>query len=166
LGSTNRDAFGLRKFILVVTQQGTLVALDSANKGNIVWRLKLGGDVLGMWILRESSAVRGQPPLVGVMISSGGSVEMALVNGLDGVEFQRDSTNLEGSNIAKAFQVPAGLVDGLGRRPVVVIPKKGTAKVLPDSAEATALLAKLGNQMYYSVQEENAVQGYFLDTEV
>lgn len=166
LGSTNRDAFGLRKFILVGTEQGSLFALDSANKGNIVWRLKLGGDILGTWILRESSAVRGQPPVVGILVSSGSGAEFVLVNGLDGVEYEREPVNLEVSNIGKAFQLPSGLVDGLGRRPVVVIPKKGIAKILPASADARTLLAQLGDKLYYSLREENAVQGYFFDIDV
>jgi hypothetical protein len=167
LESTNRDAFGLRKFILVVTKQGSLIALDSANKGNIVWRSGLGGDILGTWILRESSAVRGQPPLVGVLVSRMGGVEFVLINGLDGVEYERETANLEVLNIGKMFQVPVGLVDAFGRRPVIVVPHKESARVLPASAaEATSLLSPLSDKLYYSVQEDNAVQGYFFDTQV
>ena len=44
-------------------------------------------------------------------------------------------------NIAKVFQLPAGLVDGIELWSVLVIPKKGTAKFFPDSAKATAALA-------------------------
>ena len=166
LESTNRDAFGLRKFILVVTKQGSLIALDSANKGNIVWRLGLAGEVLGTWILRESSAVRGQPPVVGVLVSSAGGVEFVLVNGLDGVEYEREPANLEVPNIVKMFQVPAGMVDAFGRRPVIVVPRKGGAKILPASTEATSLLSQLSDKVYYSVQEDNAIQGYFFNTQV
>lgn len=169
LGSTNRDAFGFRKFIIVATKQGTLLALDSANKGNIVWRLNLGGEILGTWTLRESSTVRGHPPVVGVIVANrndGRDGEFVLVNGLNGATTGKEPANLEVPNIVKAFQVPAGLVDGLGRRPVIVIPRTGTARILPETAEAKSLLARLGDTLYYSVRESDAVQGYFFDAEV
>src|SRR5277367_2514890 len=59
-GSNHRDAFGLRKFVVVATETGKVLALDSASGGNIVWgRLFSETKVRGMWIVRESGARRG-----------------------------------------------------------------------------------------------------------
>lgn len=168
IGSTNRDAFGLRKFIIIATGTGKLVAVDSANHGNIVWTYFIaeGADIYGMWILRESSAVRGQPPLIGVLVDSDDKTEFLQINGLDGTMYEKEPAHLEVPNIAKAFSVPIGVVDEQGRRPVVVIPTNGPAKVFPGDGNVKSWLSTISNKLYYSVQGASAIQGYFFDTEV
>jgi hypothetical protein len=161
LGSTNRDAFGLRKFIIVATGNGKLVALDSANGGNIVWsRFVPGAQVYGMWTLRESSAVRGQPPLIGVLLSIDGLYVFAQINGLDGTTVEKEGVEIV--DFVKAFLAP-GVMDSQGRRGVVVVTKKGDIKILPENKDLYNAAMKLGENFYYSVQEKDAVQGYFLD---
>jgi ER membrane protein complex subunit 1 len=166
--STNRDAFGLRKFITVATETGKLVALDSANRGNVVWSQFIGEgtEIYGMWILRESSAVRGQPPLIGVLLEIDGNTEFWQVNGLDGAIFQKEPAHIEFPNIAKAFSVPLGVTDEQGHRAVIVIPSKGAAKVFPGEGNVNSVLSTLSDKLYYSVQGASAIQGYFFDSEV
>jgi hypothetical protein len=168
IGSTNRDAFGLRKFIIIATETGKIVALDSADHGNTVWSYFIGEgtEIYGMWILRESSAVRGQPPLIGVLVDADDKTEFLQINGLDGTVYEREPAPLEAPNIAKAFSVPLGLVDEQGRRPVVVIPSNGAAKVFPDNGNVVSILSSLSDKLYYSVQGASAIQGYSFDTEV
>src|ERR1700738_855379 len=87
LGTTNRDAFGLRKFIIVVTTTGKILALDSANSGNVVWsRFFTNDKVYAMWTLRDSSAIRGHPPLIGFLSQPKGDGDIMFIqaNGLDG----------------------------------------------------------------------------------
>jgi hypothetical protein len=168
IGTTNRDAFGLRKFIIVATETGKLVALDSANRGNVVWSqfVDEGTEIYGMWILRESSAVRGQPPLIGVLLETDGNTEFCQVNGLDGTFYRKEPAHIEFPNIAKAFSVPLGVTDDQGRRAVVVIPSKGAAKVFPGDGNIDSMMSTLSDKLYYSVQGVSAIQGYFFDSEV
>lgn len=163
LGSTNRDAFGLRKFIVVATKQGKVFALDSANKGNIVWSALFGSgsNVHGMWILRESNAVRGQPPLIGMIVEEGGVYTFLQMDGLIGKVVDSEEFHVDG--IAKAFTVP-GFVDSEGRRSVVVVTAMGQTKALPSTIDTGSLSAKMSEKLFYSVEESNALQGYTFDS--
>lgn len=163
LGSVNRDAFGLRKFILTATTTGKITALDSANRGNIVWSKYFGHamEFKGMWVLRESSAVRGQPPLIGVLLSDHEACKFLQMNGLNGAIVEEDLCQVDMADIVKSFAAPLGLVDTEGRRPIVVVPKYGPAKVLPSGTSLGEF-----EDIYYSVQELDGIQGYYLDPKV
>jgi hypothetical protein len=164
LGISNRDAFGLRKFIIVGTETGKLVALDSSNGGNFVWSLLAGKGSKGMWLLRESSAVRGQPPVVGVLIERDGSCRFLQVNGLDGTILEE--VDVGTGEIVKTFLAPAGVVDSQGRRGLVVVTKKGDVKILPEGKDVYNAAAKLDDNTYYSIHDRDIVSGYFLDYKV
>lgn len=157
---TTRDAFGLRKFIIVATDTGKILALDSANHGNIVWQrlFDVGTQIYGMWIIRESNAMRGQPPLIGVVIVKQGMYYFLQVNGLDGTVVDQKEF-LSGEGIMKAFLTPAGFKDNEGRRFVIYISETGVTGALPVSTDTSAL-SRLDDKLYYSVQESDAVQGY------
>jgi len=165
--STNRDAFGLRKFIIVATKTGKILALDSANRGNIVWSrlFDVGTKIHGMWILRESSAVRGKPPIIGMIVEKTGIYNFLQIDGLNGkvVEYE-EFHHGEMDGFIKAFLTPAGIVDSEGRRNVVVITANGVGRGLPSSADTRSLLSQMGNKSYYSVEESNAIQGYVFDS--
>jgi len=166
IGSTNRDAFGLRKFIVVATEAGKIFALDSSNKGNIVWThfFEIGSKIHGMWILRESSAVRGKPPLIGVVVEKEGIYSFRQMDGLSGKiveseKFYEDSID----KIVKTFVVP-GIADIDGRRCVVIVTKRGISKALPSTTDVHLVSAKISNKLFYSVQESDALQGYTFDS--
>ena len=167
IGGTNRDAFGLRKFIVVATKKGKVLALDSANRGNIVWSrlFDVEAKIHGMWILRESSAVRGKPPIIGMIVEKKGTYNFLQIDGLNGkvVEYEEFHYG-ELDGIVKTFLTPSGIVDSEGRRNVVVITTKRGARGLPFSPGASSLLAQLGDKLYYSVEESNAMQGYSFDS--
>jgi hypothetical protein len=160
VGSTNRDAFGLRKFI-VTTRTGKIVALDSANQGNIIWSLFLDVEVCGVWVVRESSAVRGKSPLLGVLGKRDGVFTFYQVDGLDGsvVDVEEDSMG----ELAIVFQ--SAVTDGEGRRGVVCVSKSGTVTVFPNSKEIYNNLAKLSDH-YYSLKTGGGLRGYSLDYKV
>ena len=160
VSSTNRDAFGLRKFIIVATDTGKLLALDSANGGNIVWRklFDVGSQVYRMWVVRESNAVRGQPPLVGVILVKQGSYYFFQINGLDGTIVSHEEF-LNGDGIVKAFSAPGGFKDNDGRTLIIYISEKGVSGTLPTSSDTT-VFSRLDDKLYYSIQESDAVQGY------
>ena len=162
IGSANRDAFGLRKFIITTTDKWTVVALDSANKGNIVWRklIPKGTQVHGMWVLRESSVVRGQPPLIGMVSSKSGQFKFSQLNGLDGSVL--DEFEAVGE-VVKAFVAPSGFVDKEGRKFVLVILQNGDGLILPNGEDATALVREINDRVYYLVQDANGLQGYVFD---
>jgi hypothetical protein len=166
IGSTNRDAFGLRKFIVVATKTGKVLALDSANKGNIVWSrlFDIGAKFHGMWILRESSAVRGKPPIIGMIVENKGIYNFLQIDGLNGKVVEHEEFHYgELDGIVKTFLTPAGIVDSEGRRNVVIT-TKGGVRGLPFSPSTSSLLAQMADKLYYSVEESNAVQGYVFDS--
>jgi len=162
IGSVNRDAFGLRKFIISASKTGKLLTLDSANGGNIVWSKYFGRgvDVRGMWVLRESSAVRGQPPLVGVLLAERDGCKFLQIDGLDGSTVQEDLWHVDAEEIVTSFAAPLGRLDEHGRRPVIVISRSGPAKVFPSTASLDF------DNVYYSVELDNGIQGYYLDPKV
>jgi hypothetical protein len=165
IGSHNRDAFGLRKFIVVGTGTEKLVALDSANGGDLVWSLLVGRSVKGMRVLRESSAVRGQPPVIGVLVEKDGSCQFLQVNGLDGTILEEE-VDVGTGEIVKTFLAPVGVVDSQGRRGLVVVTKKGDVKILPEGKDIYNAAAKFDDNFYYSIHEGDIVSGYFLDYKV
>jgi ER membrane protein complex subunit 1 len=167
LESTKRDAFGLRKFIIVPTGTGKLVALDSANRGNVVWSrlFDTGSEIHGMWVLRESSAVQGQPPLIGVIVVRHGIYSFIQINGLNGEIVGEEEFDVGDSGvIVKAFLAPLTLLDENGLRIVICISDKGDVKGLPSTVETTSLLKDISGNLYYSVPESNALQGFVFDT--
>lgn len=169
LGSVNRDAFGLRKFIVLASGTGgKVVVMDSANQGRVVWSKYFGrgARVQGMWVLRESSAVRGQPPLIGVLLVDDAGCRFLQINGLDGTVVDQDVCQLGFGDVVKAFAAPLGVLDEEGRRPVVVIPKVGPAKVFPESVTSKTILEGFGDKIYYSLQEDGIIQGFHLDISV
>ena len=171
LGSVNRDAFGLRKFIVLASgmgKGGKVVVIDSANQGRVVWSKFFGrrARVQGMWILRESSAVRGQPPLIGVLLVDGAGCRFLQINGLDGTVVNEDVCQLGFGDVVMAFAAPLGVLDEEGRRPVVVIPKVGPAKIFPESGTSKTILERFGDKIYYSLQEDGIIQGFHLDISV
>jgi ER membrane protein complex subunit 1 len=145
-----RDAFGLRKFIIVITNN-KIVAMDSANHGKIIWSIFLQG----IWIVREST-LKNRPPLIGVF----GEGKYLLLNGLNGNVVYEEIVKEE---FVKMFLGPAGLVDSEGRRIIIGVTKDGIVKGLP-STETTSVLKEIGDTLYYSIREDRAVQGYVLDS--
>jgi hypothetical protein len=165
LGSMNRDAFGVRKFIVVATGTGKLMALDSANRGNLVWNrlLPSGTNILGMWILRESSALKGRPPVVGVLFEEGGVNKFSQIDGLTGTILEEEEVEL-GVGVVKSFLAPVEIVDSERRRMVIVVTDKSLVKGLPPTSETSGLLSQVKDKIYFSIQEGDAIQGYVLDS--
>lgn len=163
-GSVNRDAFGLRKFVIVAGRLGKLLALDSANGGNVVWSRILPAEtqVKGMWILRESSAVRGKPPVIGVLTVNGADNKFLQIDGLTGRILEEEDVG--DVPVVKSFLAPGETVDSEQRRIVVAVTDEHRPIVLPSSSQEAALLFTLADKVYFSVQEANAIQGFVLDS--
>jgi ER membrane protein complex subunit 1 len=165
VGSVNRDAFGLRKFVIVASRLGKLLALDSANGGNVVWSriLPAGTRVKGMWVLRESSARRGKPPVIGVLtVNDSLDSKFLQVDGLTGqILVQEDVGDVP---IVKSFLAPGETIDSEQRRIVVAITDDHRPIVLPSSSEEASLFSTLADKVYFSVREADAIQGFVLDS--
>jgi hypothetical protein len=168
LGSIYRDAFGFRKFIVVASRTGKLFALDAADKGSIIWSAYLGQDVSfkGMWILRESNVVRDKRPLVGVLLSRAGTCQFLQVAALDGAIVEVGDCEVDLERMNKVFQVPMGILDDEGRRPIVVVSETGKATILPVSSTVNKIFERLHDKVYYTIQDSNGLQGYNLNGEV
>jgi len=178
LGSKFRDAFGLRKFIIVSTTTGKLLALDSANGGTPVWTklLPFGSKIEGMGILRQSNAVRGYPPLLGVVVKEGSLYKLLQINGLDGSIRDEAEVFYSTGDIVKLFPVPSGLlatpsfkeVESVlifeGKDPLMYVSDRGYAGLLPGTCHYSDVRAQIEEKLYFSVFEENAVQGYVVHT--
>ena len=166
VGSVNRDAFGVRKFIIIATERGKVLTLDSANGGNVVWSRMLpeGTRVLGMWTLRESSAVRGKPPVIGVLLEDSVGKKFLQVDGLTGTILDEEPVDLDGGWIVKSFIAPGEIVDSEGRRMVIIVTDKNIVKGLPSTPETPGLLSQLADKLYFSIHEGNTIQGYVLDS--
>lgn len=160
-GSHHRDAFGLRKYVIVATNKGKLLALDSASGGNIVWG-KLFPDmrVKGTWIVRESGARRGAEPVVGVLLEKEGLYTFVTVNGLDGEVLTVEDVGFRaGEEIVKGFVVPGGAVGTGGEKVIVLVSERGSVKTVP-STVGIEVLSTMSDQLFYSVQDLNGIQGY------
>lgn len=62
----NRDIFGFRKLIVVATEQGRLIGLDTGNLGKVVWNVKivdiLAGErweIIDMEVINGTASIRG-----------------------------------------------------------------------------------------------------------
>jgi hypothetical protein len=146
LESVYRDSFGFRKFIITGTSTGKLITLDSANRGNIAWSRYLGPDaqIHGMWILRESSVVRDKGPLLGVLLARGNHHHFLQVDALEGTIIKQTPCTVDLNRVNKVFQLPFGIVDDEGRRPIVVVPEVGEAIMLPMSCCINEMFFKIG----------------------
>jgi hypothetical protein len=160
-GSYHRDAFGLRKFVVVATETGKVLALDSASSGNIVWaRLFSETKVQGMWIVRESGARRGAVLVVGVLLEKEGLYSFVTVNGLDGEVLAVEEVGFDvGEGIVKGFVVPGGVVDTGGEKVVVLVSERGNIKAVPSNL-GKEVLSQVSEKLFYSVQESDGIQGY------
>src|SRR5271170_5662815 len=159
-GSYHRDAFGLRKFVVVATETGKVLALDSASGGNIVWgRLFSETKVWGMWIVRESGARRGAVPVVAVLLEKEGQYSFVTVNGLDGEVLAVEEVGFDvGEVFVKGFVVPGGVIETGGEKVIVLVSERGNVKTVP----STVGIEALSEQLFYSVQEANGIQGYVI----
>ncbi|KAF9189248.1 hypothetical protein BGZ50_000864 [Haplosporangium sp. Z 11] len=111
-----RDQFGLRKILIFSTEKGKLVAVDSANKGQIVWSrfYAWGHDIKNIILVRHAN-VR-LPPVLAMFAQTidGGEhkmIRMYRINALTGEEYEGASFNFPAgawipSGYIGAFKLP------------------------------------------------------------
>ncbi|KAF9536853.1 hypothetical protein EC957_009519 [Mortierella hygrophila] len=106
-----RDQFGLRKILIFSTEKGKLIAVDSANKGQIIWSrfFSMGHDIKNIIIIRHAN-VR-LPPVLAVIAQTedGGKnkvTRMYRLNALTGKDY--DSGNFF---FPSASWIPAGYLN-------------------------------------------------------
>ncbi|KAG0371945.1 hypothetical protein BGX24_000952 [Mortierella sp. AD032] len=88
-----RDQFGLRKILIFSTEKGKIVAVDSANKGQIIWSrfFSMGHDIKNLVIVRHAN-VR-LPPVLAVIAQTedGGNnkvIRMYRIDALTGKDYE------------------------------------------------------------------------------
>ncbi|KAF9920551.1 hypothetical protein FBU30_009610 [Linnemannia zychae] len=88
-----RDQFGLRKVLIFSTEKGKIVAVDSGNKGQIIWSrfFSMGHDIKNLFIVRHAN-VR-LPPVLAVIAQTedGGEnkvIRMYRINALTGKDYE------------------------------------------------------------------------------
>ncbi|KAF9165360.1 hypothetical protein DFQ26_000226 [Actinomortierella ambigua] len=91
-----RDQFGVRKLMIVSTGKGKLVAMDTANKGQIVWsrQFNWGHDIKNVFTVRPANL--RLPPLIAVVAetgdgSGGHMIRMYRLNALTGQDYESES---------------------------------------------------------------------------
>ncbi|KAF9350854.1 hypothetical protein BGX34_000956, partial [Mortierella sp. NVP85] len=118
IGSSNntinplyRDQFGIRKILIFGTTKGKLVAVDSGNKGQIIWSRYLGWshNIRNIVLVRHAN-VRF-PPVLAVIAEAptGGtsnSIRMYRINALTGEDYQSENFYFPASG-----WIPAGYLD-------------------------------------------------------
>ncbi|KAF9087540.1 hypothetical protein BGX29_000790 [Mortierella sp. GBA35] len=108
-----RDQFGLRKILIFSTEKGKLVAVDSANKGKIIWShlFSMGHDIKNIFIVRHAN-VR-LPPVLAVIAQTedGGQnrvIRMYRINALTGKDYEADNFHFPA-----AAWIPAGVLSAI-----------------------------------------------------
>ncbi|KAG0275120.1 hypothetical protein BGZ95_009165 [Linnemannia exigua] len=88
-----RDQFGLRKILIFSTEKGKIVAVDSANKGQIIWSrlFSMGHDIKNVVVVRHAN-VR-LPPVLAVIAQTedGGNnkvIRMYRIDALTGKDYE------------------------------------------------------------------------------
>ncbi|ORY95104.1 hypothetical protein BCR41DRAFT_343479 [Lobosporangium transversale] len=108
-----RDQFGLRKILVFSTEKGKVVAVDSGNKGQIVWSryFPWGHDIKNIILIRHAN-VR-LPPVIAIIADTsdgGGNKVMRTyrLNALTGKDFESDNFHFPA-----AAWIPAGYLSAL-----------------------------------------------------
>ncbi|KAF9105031.1 hypothetical protein BGX27_009845 [Mortierella sp. AM989] len=111
-----RDQFGLRKILIFSTEKGKVVAVDSGNKGQIIWSryYPWGHDIKNIVLVRHAN-VR-LPPVLAIVAQTvdGGSnkvLRLYRLNALTGEEYQTENFNFPASawipaGYLSAFKLP------------------------------------------------------------
>ncbi|KAF9579334.1 hypothetical protein BGW38_004449, partial [Lunasporangiospora selenospora] len=111
-----RDHFGVRKILIFSTDKGKVVAMDSGNKGEILWSrfFAWGHDIKNLVVVRQAH-VRLPPVLAMVSETSDGGgnkvIRLYRLNALTGEDFQSDNFFFPASawipaGYANAFKLP------------------------------------------------------------
>ncbi|KAG0223176.1 hypothetical protein BGX31_008656 [Mortierella sp. GBA43] len=144
-----RDQFGIRKLLIFSTSKAKLVAVDSGNKGQIVWSRFLGwGHEIKNIVLVRHANVRLPPVLAVIAETSAGpggdSVRVYRLNALTGEDYETENFYFPAS-----VWIPAGYLD------VFELP-------LEDPEEKTQVLCLVDQRMHITVfPSTEAVQEAF-----
>ncbi|KAH8701770.1 hypothetical protein BGW36DRAFT_371532 [Talaromyces proteolyticus] len=86
---TNLDSFGLRKLVLVATERGRVIAIDTGNHGAVVWNTKVADTT--NWNVK---AIKTAFKLATVYIEDGSSVSLNVTTG-EIISHQESNSNVQ-----------------------------------------------------------------------
>ncbi|KAF9970863.1 hypothetical protein BGZ73_006289 [Actinomortierella ambigua] len=167
-----RDQFGIRKLLIMSTGKGKLVAMDTANKGQIVWSrlFNQGHDIKHVFTVRSAN-VR-LPPLIAVVAqtsdgSGGHLIRMYRLNALTGEDYESENHFFPASSwIPAAYKnaIKLPLEDSDERTQVIVIAdERMHLTTFPTSIDVQEQFKNFADDFYFLLDKKigaKSLQGY------
>lgn len=138
--ATSVDAFGFGKTVILATEKGRLIALDTGKMGKIVWNVRIGSE---HW---EPKAIFVQGAIVTVYAADGSFVKVAVANG---AVVEEGSL---GQKVKTLAQIP-GATETL----TLAVSEDGTVQPFSGSV--------LPNTLLVTLSEDSKAVGWKLDSE-
>ncbi|KAG4303937.1 hypothetical protein PORY_002681 [Pneumocystis oryctolagi] len=158
-----KDIFGFRKFIIIITSKGKILALDSLYSGTIVWSNQLGYkfNYKGLWIIKKSKTLNDSSPIIAVLGEDFKNMYFWRIDGLTGKIISLKKVD---NDIKSSFILDHILTKDFDEKIIVAITKNKKVILLHDTLETfpTFVLEKITN-MYFSTKNFNTLEGYFID---
>ncbi|KAF9388638.1 hypothetical protein BGX21_000273 [Mortierella sp. AD011] len=167
-----RDQFGLRKILIFSTDKGKVVAVDSGNKGQIIWSrfFPWDHDLKNVVIVRHAN-VRLPPVLaiIGQTIDGGGNRVLRLyrLNALTGEDYQTEDFNFPSSawipaGYLGAFKLPMEDPDEK-TQVLCLIDDRMHATTFPSTRVVQEAFKELSDDIYFMLNNkvgEKTLKGY------
>ncbi|KAF9437149.1 hypothetical protein BGZ76_001811 [Entomortierella beljakovae] len=167
-----RDQFGLRKILIFSTEKGKIVAVDSANKGQIIWsRFYPWGHNIRHAIIVRHANVR-LPPVLAIIgeTTDGGSnkmIRLYRLNALTGEEFQSENFNFPASawipaGYLGAFKLPIEDPDEKTQT-ICIIDDRMHATTFPSTKVVQEAFRMISDDVYFTLNNnvgDKTLKGY------
>ncbi|KAF8952668.1 hypothetical protein BGZ46_003410, partial [Entomortierella lignicola] len=167
-----RDQFGLRKILIFSTEKGKVVAVDSGNKGQIIWTrfFPWGHDLKNIVVVRHAN-VRLPPILaiIGQTIDGGGNSVMRLyrLNALTGEDYESDDFNFPSSawipaGYLSAFKLPIEDPDEK-TQVLCLVDDRMHVTTFPSTPSVQETFKKLSDDIYFMLNNnvgDKVLKGY------
>ncbi|KAJ9076196.1 hypothetical protein DSO57_1028507 [Entomophthora muscae] len=162
-----RDKLGFRKLLVFSTPGGKLMALDSLEKGAVVWSRFIGLPVVKLVLLR--SALVKLPPVLGVVthqephISFEGETRLMRIDGFTGLDFvspHLPSEEVISGSRPEIMLLP--LVDPSEATQVLAFIRGGSVKILPSFTNALSEMERLPQKVFGFSSNSSSIGGFHL----
>lgn len=157
-----KNVFGLKQIIIVITSKGKILALDPFSSGIVIWSNNLGNefDYKGLWIIKKSKALN-DIPFIAVLGRSFQDMHFWKINGLTGEIINSKKVD---NDIKNSFILDHALTKDSNENIIIGITEDKKIKLLYDTSKTlpVPILENLSN-VYFSTKNLNTLEGYFLD---
>ncbi|QSL67089.1 hypothetical protein MERGE_001476 [Pneumocystis wakefieldiae] len=141
-----KNVFGLKQIIIVITSKGKILALDPFSSG--------------LWIIKKSKALN-DIPFIAVLGRSFQDMHFWKINGLTGEIINSKKVD---NDIKNSFILDHALTKDSNENIIIGITEDKKIKLLYDTSKTlpVPILENLSN-VYFSTKNLNTLEGYFLD---